>query len=46
MMKYTRINELEIERRVISDENKRLSTMLEQYSSQFVNQQEIEQENE
>ena len=28
------------------DENKRLSTILEEYSNQFVNQEEIEKENE
>ncbi len=46
MMKYTKINELEIERKMLTDENKRIASMLEQYSSQFIDQQELERENE
>lgn len=45
MMKYTKINELEIERKLIIEENKRIGAMLEEYSSQFVDQEEIEKEN-
>lgn len=45
MMKYTKINELEIERKLIIEENKRIGAMLEEYSSQFFDQEEIEKEN-
>lgn len=38
MMKYTKINEIEIERKIIIDENKRLNTLLEEYSSQIIDQ--------
>jgi hypothetical protein len=31
---------------MLTDENKRIAAMLEQYSSQFVDQQELERENE
>lgn len=45
VMKYTKINEIEVERKTIIDHNKKLSAMLEEYSSQFANQQDIEKEN-
>jgi DNA-directed RNA polymerase specialized sigma54-like protein len=46
MMKYTKINEFEIERKMLTDENRRLGTMLEDYRSHFSDQQEMERENE
>jgi regulator of replication initiation timing len=45
MMKYTRINEIEIEKKVVIEENKRMSAILEEYSNQLVNQEEVEKEN-
>ncbi len=41
MMKYTRINEIEIEKKVVIEENKRMSAILEDYSNQLVNQEEV-----
>lgn len=45
-VKYTKMNELEIEKKIILDENKKLAVMLEDYNSQIINQDEIEKENE
>jgi len=44
-MKYTKMNELEIERKTVMDENRKLAAMLEQYASQIVSQDELEREN-
>ena len=38
-VKYTKINELQIEKKIILDENKKLSTLLEDYNSQIINQE-------
>lgn len=45
-IKYTKINEIEIERKTVIDENKKLSALLEEYSSQIINQDELERQNE
>lgn len=44
-IKYTKINELEIEKKIILDENKRLSMLLEECNNQIINQDEVEKEN-
>jgi hypothetical protein len=45
-IKYTKINEIEIEKKIILDENKRLANLLEEYNSQIIGQEDMERENE
>ena len=44
-MKYTKVNEVEIEKKILFDENKRVSQMLEEMTQHITDQQEIEREN-
>lgn len=45
-IKYTAINELQIEKKMLLDENKRLSSILEETSAQVQNQEDLQRENE
>lgn len=40
-MKYTKVNEVEIEKKILFDENKRISQMLEEMTQHITDQQEI-----
>lgn len=44
-IKYTKINELEIEKKILLDENKRLAALLEDCSGKVINQEDLEHEN-
>lgn len=44
-MKYTKVNEVEIEKKILSDENKRISQMLEEMTQHINDQHELEREN-
>ena len=41
MIKYTKINELEIEKMIISDENNRLNTIIEELSNRYMDQEDL-----
>jgi hypothetical protein len=44
-MKYTKVNEVEIEKKILFDENKRISQMLEDLTQHINDQSELEREN-
>ncbi len=42
-MKYTKINELEIQRKIILDQNRRIAEMVEDLNKNMTDQEQLEQ---
>ncbi len=42
-MKYTKINELEIQRKIILDQNRRIAEMVEDLNKNMADQEQLEQ---